>query len=88
MKKKQFTEHQIIKILKEQQQGKTVDEICRSNNVSSATFYRWKSKYSGMEASDIKRIKELESENSKLKKMYAEAMIDNAALKDVLSKKW
>jgi len=88
MKKKQFTEHQIIKILKEQQQGKTVDEICRSNTISSATFYRWKSKYSGMEASDIKQIKELEAENNKLKKMYAEAALDIAALKDVLSKKW
>ena len=88
MRKKQFTEHQIIKILKEQQQGKTVDEICRSNTVSSATFYRWKSKYSGMEASDIRRIKELEAENNKLKKMYAEAALDIIALKDVLSKKW
>ncbi len=86
--KKQFSAHQIIKILKAQQQGKTVDEICRSNNVSSATFYRWKSKYSGMEASDIKRIKALELENNKLKKMYAEAALDIAALKDVLSKKW
>ncbi len=88
MKKSKFTEHQIFKILSEQEQGKTVEAICRERGISQGTFYRWKSKYSGMEASDIKRIKELEAENAKLKKMYAEAMMDNTMLKDVLSKKW
>lgn len=88
MKKSNFTEQQIFKILESQNQGKTVDQICREHGISNGTFYRWKSKYSGMEASEIKRIKELEQENSKLKRLYAEAMLDNAALKDVLSKKW
>jgi len=88
MKKSNFTEQQIFKILASQNQGKTVEQICREHGISNGTFYRWKSKYSGMEASEIKRIKELEQENSKLKRLYAEAMLDNAALKDVLSKKW
>jgi len=88
MKKSNFTEQQIFKILESQNQGKTVEQICREHGISNGTFYRWKSKYSGMEASEIKRIKELEQENSKLKRLYAEAMLDNAALKDVLSKKW
>lgn len=88
MKKSNFTEQQIFKILESQNQGKTVDQICREHGISNGTFYRWKSKYSGLEASEIKRIKELEQENSKLKRLYAEAMLDNAALKDVLSKKW
>lgn len=88
MKKSHFTEQQIFKILESQNQGKTVEQICREHGISNGTFYRWKSKYSGMEVSEIKRIKELEQENSKLKRLYAEAMLDNAALKDVLSKKW
>lgn len=88
MKKSNFTEQQIFKILDAQNQGKTVEQICRENGISNGTFYRWKSKYSGMEVSEIKRVKELEQENSKLKRLYAEAMLDNAALKDVLSKKW
>ena len=88
MKKTKFTEHQIFKILAQQEQGQRADSICREHGISQATFYRWKSKYSGMQVSDIKRIKELEAENSKLKKMYAEAALDIAALKDVLSKKW
>jgi len=88
MKKSNFTEQQIFKILDAQNQGKTVEQICREHGISNGTFYRWKSKYSGMEVSEIKRIKELEQENSKLKRLYAEAMLDNAALKDVLSKKW
>jgi putative transposase len=88
MKKSRFTESQIFGVLKEQEQGKVVSEICRFHGISQATFYKWKSKYSGMEASDIKRIKELEAENSKLKRMYAERSMEVDALKDVLSKKW
>lgn len=88
MKKSKFTETQILGVLKAQEGGKTVQEICREYGISQPTFYKWKSKYSGMEASDIKRIKELEAENAKLKRMYAERSLEIDALKDVLSKKW
>lgn len=88
MKKSKFTETQILGVLKAQEAGKTVQEICREYGISQPTFYKWKSKYSGMEASDIKRIKELEAENAKLKRMYAERSLEIDALKDVLSKKW
>lgn len=88
MRKSRFTETQILGALKAQDQGKTVQEICREYGISQATFYKWKSKYSGMEASDIKRIKELEAENAKLKRMYADRSMEVDALKDVLSKKW
>ena len=88
MKKTKFTESQIFKILKQQEEGQTAALICREHGISQATFYRWKSQYAGMQASDIKRLKELEAENAKLKKLYAEAALDNEALKDLLSKKW
>ena len=88
MKKTKFTESQIFGILKQQEQGQTAAAICREHGISQATFYRWKSQYAGMQISDIKRLKELEAENAKLKKLYAEAALDNEALKDLLSKKW
>ena len=87
MKKTQFTESQIIGILKQQEQGMTVVEIARMHGISDKTFYRWKSKYGGLSVQELKRIKELEAENSKLKKMYAELAILNEALKDVIEKK-
>ena len=88
MKGSRFSEEQIIGILKQQEAGKTVAAICRESGVSEATFYKWKSRYGGMSVSEAKRTRELESENAKLKKLLAEAMLDNAALKDLLSKNW
>lgn len=87
MKKSKFTESQIVSILKEQDAGLKVDQICRNHGISSATFYKWKSKYSGMGVSDLKRMKELEQELSQYKKMYAELAHENYALKDVIEKK-
>ncbi len=88
MKGSRFSEEQIIGILKQQEAGKTVAVICRENGVSEATFYKWKSRYGGMSVGEAKRARELENENAKLKKLLAEAMLDNAALKDLLSKNW
>ena len=88
MKRKRFTEEQIIGALKEHESGVTASEICRKLGVVEQTFYRWKSKYGGMDVAEAKRLKSLEEENAKLKKLLAESMLDNAALKDVLSKKW
>jgi putative transposase len=88
MKRKRFTEEQIIGILKEHELGVTTADVCRKHGISAATFYKWKSKYGGIEVSEAKRLKALEAENTKLKKLLAEAMLDNAALKDLLSKKW
>jgi putative transposase len=88
MKCKRFTEEQIIGVLKEHELGAKAAEVCRKHGISEATFYKWKSKYSGMEVSEAKRLKALEDENAKLKKLLADAMLDNAALKDLLSKKW
>lgn len=88
MKKGKHSSVQIVKILQEQQTGKKVAEICRTYGISNATFYRWKSQYSGMSAPDIVRLKELELENNKLKRLYAERCLEIEALKDVLSKKW
>jgi putative transposase len=85
MKPSRFTEEQIIGILREQEAGAKTG---RKHGVSSATFYKWKAKYGGLEVSDAKRLKALEDENAKLKKLLAEAMLDNAMLKDVASKKW
>ena len=85
--KKRFSDEQIINILKEQEAGFPVKEIIRRHGISEQTFYRWKSKFGGMEISDAKRLRELESENAKLKKLLAEQMLDNVALKDVLSRK-
>ena len=87
MKKTRFTETQIVSILKQQEGGRTTKEICREHGISDATFYNWKSKYGGMETSDVRRLKELEEENSRLKKMYAELSLDHSILKDVISKK-
>jgi putative transposase len=87
MRQSKFTETQIVSILKEADAGRPVNEIWRSYSISSATYYKWKAKYGGLEASDIKRLKELEHENSKLKRLYADTALENAALKDVLAKK-
>lgn len=87
MKKTKFTESQIIGILKSQDQGKKVGDICRENGISQPTFYQWKSKYSGMDVNQLKRVKELEVELARYKKMYAELAHDNYILKDVIEKK-
>ena len=88
MKKKRFTEEQIVKVLKEYEGGREIKDLCRELGVTSATFYNWRKKYNGMDSSQLKRLKELEEENRKLKQMYADAALDNMALKDVISKKW
>lgn len=88
MKKQRFTEEQIIAVLKEQEAGAKAADLCRKHGVSEATFYNWKAKYGGMEVSEAKRLKALEEENAKLKKLLAEQMLDTAALRELLSKKW
>lgn len=88
MKRSRFSEEQIIGILKEHEAGVTVADLCRKHGMSPASFYAWKSKFGGMEVSDAKKLKGLESENAKLKRLLADAMLDNTALKDLLSKKW
>jgi putative transposase len=87
MKKGRFTEHQIVSALKKQEAGITVKDISREMCISEATFYNWKAKYGGMEASDVGKMKELERENSELKKMYAEMSIENRAMKNLIEKK-
>ncbi len=87
MKKTKFTESQIIGILKEQQSGKNVNDICREHGISQATFYNWKSKYSGMEVNQLKKLKELEAELSQYKKIVAEQTLHITVLKDVIEKK-
>ena len=82
------TEEQIVGILREQEAGEKTADVCRRHGVSSATFYAWKAKYGGLEVSDAKRLKALEEENGKLKRLLAEAMLDNTALKDLLGRKW
>ena len=88
MKRSRFSEEQIIAILKEQESGMPTADVCRQHGISSATFYKYKSKYGGLEVSDARRLKELESENAKLKRLLADAMLDKAALKDLLAKKF
>ena len=87
MKKSRYSETQIVKILKEVEGGRLVKEVCRECSISDATYYNWKSKYGGMEASDIKRLKELEDENRRLKQMYTELSLDHKILKDIVEKK-
>ena len=87
MKKTRFTESQILSILKRQEQGLSVNDICREHGISAATFYNWKAKYGGMSASQLKKLKELEEENSRLKKMYADLSLVHHALKDAVEKK-
>jgi putative transposase len=88
MKKSRFSETQIVKSLKEHQSGRSTEDICRELGINKATFYNWKKKYGGMETNELKRLKELEEENRKLKQMYADLALDNKILKDVLSKKF
>ena len=88
MKRSRFNEEHIIAILKEQESGLGTADLCRKHGISSATFYKWKAKYGGLEVSDARRLKTLEDENTRLKKLLAEAMLDNAILKDVAAKKW
>ena len=83
MKRSRFSEEQIIAILKEQEAGLPTAEVCRRHGVSSATFYKWKAKFGGLEVSEAKRLRQLEDENAKLKKLLAEAMLDNAMLKEI-----
>ena len=88
MKPSRFTEEQIIGLLREHEAGAKTAELCRKHGISSATFYKWKAKFGGMDVSDARRLKALEDENAKLKKLLAEAMLDNVMLKDIASKKW
>jgi putative transposase len=88
MKRSRFTAEQVIAILREQEAGAATADVCRKHGVSSATFYKWKAKFGGLDVSDARRLKALEDENAKLKKLLAEAMLDNAMLKDIASKKW
>jgi putative transposase len=88
MRPSRFNEEQIIAILREQEAGVPTAEVCRKHGISSATFYKWKAKFGGLEASEAKRLRALEDENGRLKRMLADTMLDNAALKDLLGKKW
>lgn len=88
MRKNRFKETQIIRILKEVEGGRMVKEVCREYGISDATYYNWKSKYGGMEASDMRKLKELEDENRRLKRLYANLSLEHDALKDVIAKKF
>jgi len=87
MRKSRFKEEQIVSILKQVEGGRLIKDVCREHGISETTYYNWKSKYGGMEISDIKRLKELEQENRKLKQMFADLSLENRALKDVIEKK-
>jgi putative transposase len=87
MRKSKFTETQIISMLKEQETGKSVADICREQGISAPTFFNWKNKYGGLDASELKRMRELEEENARLRKMYADVSMDNYVLKDIIAKK-
>jgi putative transposase len=86
--RKNWTQEQIIGILKQVEAGRSVVEVCREHGVGESTYYKWKSKYGGLEVNEARRLKSLEDENSRLKRLLADAMLDNAALKDALSKNW
>lgn len=88
MKRSRFTEEQIIGILREQESGSKTADVCRKHGVSSATFYKWKAAYGGMDVSQARKLKVLEDENARLKRLLADAMLDNAVLKEVASKNW
>ena len=88
MRKSRFSESQVMAILGEGEAGLPVAEFCRKHGISNATYYQWKSKYAGMSANELKRVRDLEAENSRLKRMYAELALENAAIKDVLSRKF
>ena len=88
MKRRRFTEEQIIGILKEHEAGVSVADLCRKHGVSDASIYKWKARFGGMDVSEAKRLRSLEDENTKLKRLLADAMLDNAALKDLVGKKW
>ena len=87
MRKSRFTETQIVNTLKQVEGGRSVKEVCRELGIAEATYFNWKSKYGGMEASDVRRLKELAEENSRLKRMYSDLALENTALKDVIAKK-
>jgi putative transposase len=87
MKKSRFSEHQIVQILKQTEAGMKTADICRQHGISETTYYNWKAKYGGMESSDIKRLRELEAENQRLKRMYAELSLDHQILKEIVEKK-
>lgn len=88
MRQSRFSEEQIIGILKQNEAGTPVTQLCREHGVSESSFYKWKSKFGGMDVNEARRLRQLEEENSRLKRLLADAMLDNAALKDVVSKKW
>ena len=88
MRRSRFSEEQIIGILRDQEAGMATAEVCRKHGISQPTFYAWKAKFGGMSVSDAKRLRQLEAENTRLKKLLAEAMLDNAVLKDITSRKW
>lgn len=88
MKRKRFSEEQIITVLKENEAGARVDDLCRRHGISSATFYTWRKKYGGMDASEAKRLRALEAENARLKRIVADQMLDMTAMKELLAKNW
>ena len=88
MKRSRFSEEQIIAVVKEQEAGMATADVCRRHGISSATFYKWKSKYGGLEVSDARRLRSLEEENARLKRLLADAMLDNAMLKEISAKKF